>query len=364
MQLVANGPPDEPPAVAPILVATPPRLVGKKKPGRKPMGSFQDRWNQFGKQWCKDHGTHMTDNGQVVQWMQYKIGFAGCTLCAKFIGEVVCKPSHMKNKWATFKAMPKQSSEIAQHKTSAMHKLAFDHLSAGGGSRLQSMSSTRYGVALWSDVSLSDQWKNTPPPSDYVWTWSALRKNVSNRACSDLLNVHSLLDGGSRSGGLCTKPSAGRFIVPKMLACMAEVIRQDLRRKLGNASDISISADGKGVVESVNLCCVDQDSLHIHHAVLGLGSTDLTDQPGSGGLDTAMIPKYQKMVHAIEALIKRFCSPGYIDLGCMRQHDGVHNAVLERHVKAFNCVYNAQPSFMLCCVVLLCSSSTGKSLND
>lgn len=340
MQLVVD--PDEPPAVAPILVATP-----KRKAARKPVGSFHDRWDKLGKQWGNDHGTHAADNGQLYQWCQYRDGFAGCTLCAEFIVHGKLKPSHMKNKWATFKAMPKISSEIVQHKTSAIHKLAFKHFSAAGGfnlemGRLHSMNTTRYGVALWSEMSQRDQWKGTPPPADYVWIWSALRKIVSNNACSELLDVHCYLADSVMDSNLAdnARQQSKKFNVPKQLSCMAEVVRQDLRGKLGNASDISVSVDGKGVVESANLCCVDQDSLHIHHAVLGLGSTDLTDQPGSGGLDTAMIPKYQKHVHALEALVKRFCTPGYLDLGTLKQCDGVHNAVLERHIKAFNCVYN------------------------
>jgi hypothetical protein len=123
----------------------------------------------------------------------------------------------------------------------------------------------------------------------------------------------------------------------RLLACMAEILRQDLRQRLGNSSDISLSADGKGVVESVHVCCVDQDTLHICHGLLGLGSTDLADQPGSGCLDTATIPKYQKIVNALETLIKRFCTSGYLNFGATTQRDGEHNAVLQQHIKACNC---------------------------
>ena len=116
-----------------------------------------------------------------------------------------------------------------------------------------------------------------------------------------------------------------------LAVCLAEVVRQDLRLHLGRSSDISISVDGKGLVESVKLCCVDADTLTIHHSVLGLGSTQLKHLSGSVGVDT---PKYRKIVSAVKTLVKRFCSPGYVDAGRgHKQCDGMFDAALFQHVK-------------------------------
>ena len=116
-----------------------------------------------------------------------------------------------------------------------------------------------------------------------------------------------------------------------LAVCLAEVVRQDLRLHLGRSSDISISVDGHGLVESVNFCCVDADNITIHHSVLGLGATQLKHLPDSVGVDT---PKYQKFVSAVKTLVKRFCLAGYVDVGPgHKQCDGMLDAALIQHVE-------------------------------
>ena len=104
-------------------VSTPPRQVRKcespqsvklrKKPQRRPLCDFQARWEKLEQHWKQSCGSHMTDNGEVFDWLEYKpdTQAVGCKLCAKYIAEGPCKPSHRKNTWACYTAMPTIGNE-------------------------------------------------------------------------------------------------------------------------------------------------------------------------------------------------------------------------------------------------------------
>ena len=118
-------------------VSTPPRQVRKwksphsvklrKKPQRRPLCDSQARWEKLGQHWKQSCGSHMTDNGEVFDWLEYKPDTqeVGCKLYAKYIADGLCKPSRRKSKWACCTAMPKIGSEVVQRKTSILHSTAF-----------------------------------------------------------------------------------------------------------------------------------------------------------------------------------------------------------------------------------------------
>ena len=97
-----------------------------------------------------------------------------------------------------------------------------------------------------------------------------------------------------------SKHVAGKTEYPKLIWCMAEVDRADLRQQMGSASDISLSADGKGVLEEVNRCVVDSQTLQIHHSMFGLAATEWSNHPN--GLDSASIPKSENMCRRSQSL--------------------------------------------------------------
>ena len=162
-------------------VSTPPRQVRKcespqsvklrKKPQRRPLCDFQARWEKLGQHWKQSCGSHMTDNGEVFDWLEYKpdTQAVGCKLCAKYIAEGPCKPSHRKNTWACYTPMPNIGSEFLQHKTSIVHSTAFAYVGDGCAlelDRLHSRTTTRYSICSPNNVSIETQWHNVPPPSE------------------------------------------------------------------------------------------------------------------------------------------------------------------------------------------------------
>ena len=83
----------------------------------------------------------------------------------------------------------------------------------------------------------------------------------------------------------------------------------------------------------MNCCVADSQTLQIAHSMLGLASTVWKNDDSSNPLYSVAIPKCEKRVDAVSALVKRFFRRGLCKID-QHQHGGLHDVILEKHMKA------------------------------
>lgn len=291
----------------------------KSRKSKRDLSNCEKLWEKFGEKWREEVASLSPCNTMKVKWAIPRPShfpsvdhfMIGCTLChARLV------KTGLGTKWAKFEVSVKCQEELKQHLRQACHKKAV---------ALQFNIPVETVFTETNDCQLQTNGfkKGLPAPIDWLFAFSAARKNVCRSTFEEMRMTHEYAETGEEI-------MSGKMKFSKLVWSFACTVREDHRAALRRCSDITVCGDGKSQVDAINFVGIDRHSLKVTRGVLGVikfGGDDLDVKDKR--------PTAEKLQDAICEMLKRFCTELSSDHSCWKKEGTLDTALLshlEQHI--------------------------------